>query len=344
MKLSVVNKFQSIPNYKNLIDNIPVFATQSYIDFLKDYKDYNSIWFLASKDDYNYLIPFGVKKKGPFKKGLIISEVVSYGKESSIENEKIFLDSIITYITKNKLCDWIQQGPNWAIFNTYPNGAIYAPFGTYRIDLENKTEDELYMSLYGKVRGRINKSTREGIFNIQKSNEDLEEARQLIDNTLSTAKIESFTKTKVDRIQKFLKENIICYTTYFNKIPQSSLIYFYNKFSMYGIYAGARQGAIQGATEFFIWEAIKDAKSKGIKYFDFVGARINPDEDSKLYRIQKNKSHFGSELVQGYIWKMVINKNKYLIYNCYIKINNILNGSKNKGDIIDQERKRFKIK
>ncbi len=345
MKITDHTRFKDISNSEELGLSIPVFATQQYADYLKEEKNFKTIWISSTNDNgSSYFIPFATMKKGPFIKGMFLTAVVSKGERDTLDNEKEFLNKVVDFIKNNKLCDWIQQGPNWAIFNAYPRGAIYAPFGTYRINMEDKTEEELYMNLYAKVRGRINKTTRENLIVVKKNEENFDDSIQLIDNTLRSAKIESFTKNKLYAIRKYLKDNVAIYTTYYNNEPQSSLIYFYNNFSMYGMYAGSKRGAVQGATESLIWKAIKEAKSKKIKYFDFVGARINPDKNSKLYRIQKNKFHFGSEMKEGYMWKMTLNKPKYFLYTIYIRIVNLIKRKKNKGDIIDQEIKRLAVK
>jgi len=345
MKIIIYKKFKDISNSEEFSLSIPVFASQQYADYLKVQKNYNTIWISGiNNNGSSYFIPFATMKKGPFRKGMFLTAVISKGIKEVLDKEKEFLDKVVDLVKSNKLCDWIQQGPNWAIFNTYPSGAIYAPFGTYRINMEDKTEEELYMKLYGKVRSRINKTTREKLIEIKKNEENFDDSIQLIDSTLRSAKIESFTKNKLNTIRKHLKDNVVVYTTYSNNEPQSSLIYFYNQYSMYGMYAGSKRGAVQGATESLIWQAIKEAKKKKIKYFDFVGARINPDENSKLYRIQKNKYHFGSQLKEGYMWKMVLNRPKYFLYTFYVRTLNLLRGKKNKGDIIDQETERLGMK
>lgn len=345
MKLTIYNKFEAIPEREKVKNDIPIFATQQYENYLSEIKRYKTIWITGNNDSgEKYLIPFSVMRKGPFKKGVFLTAVISLGTKNTIEIEKEFLNEIVAYIKKNNLCDWIEQPPNWAIFNTYPDNAIFAPFGTYKINLESKTEEELFKNLYAKVRSRINKGIREKKIIIKKIEESLDDAISLIDNTLKSSKVDSFTKRKVDIINKHLSDKVLGYTAYFDNEPQSSLIYFYNSYSIYGLYAGSKRGAVQGATELLIWEAIKESKKRNIKYFDCVGARINPAKNSKLYRIQRNKAHLGTELHEGFLWKMVINQPKYYVYTIYVRIMNVLKGKNNKGDIIDQEIKRLAVK
>ena len=134
----------------------------------------------------------------------------------------------------------------------------------------------------------------------------------------------------------YLPDNLSIYVSYIDSIPQSSLICFFNKVCEYSAYNG-RICATLGANHLLFWEAIKYAKQKGIKYFDFIGARINPIPGSKQEEIQKFKKHFGEELIKGFLWKMPINKFKYSFYNFLIRIEYLFKLKKFIGDIIDQE-------
>jgi len=343
MKLTIYTKFNLIPNNKKIINSIPIFATPEYANYLKKTKNSIVIWFNGKNDEgIDYLIPLNLMKKGPFKKGTFLTAVVSLGEIDSLELEKEFLNKAMNYIKSNRLCHWIQQSPNSAIFRTYPDDAVYVPFGTYRINLQDNTEEELFQKLYHKVRQRINKVIREKTVMLKKSEECYDDSIDLIRKTAEAANLASFTKNKFDLINNYLKDSFVDYVTYVNNEPQSSILYFYNSYSVYGMFAGSKRRSAQGATELLVWEAIKESKKKKIKYFDFVGARIDPDKDSKQYRIQRNKMHMGGELYQGFMWKLIISKRNYFIYIQYNRLLNKIKGKKFKMDIIEQELNRLK--
>ena len=329
-------KFCQIQADDTLKDKIPIFATQAYADFIKETKKYHTIWLESQEEDIHYLIPFSVMKKGFFKKGMFLTAVISLGSVNTIELEKEFLNLIVKYIKKHRLCDWIQQPSNWAIFNTHPDGAINAPFGTYKINLKQKSEEELFRNIYKRNRQYINKATREGVV-IKKGFSYLDDALILIQNTLNKAKFNSFSIEKAQILKKILINKVQVYVAYYNGIPQAGTIFLANSFATYGFYAGTSDRPINGATPLLYWEAIKDFKKNGSTFLDFVGARINPEPGSKQEKLQFYKRHLGAELHEGFLWKMVINNPKYQIFKFYIKIMNLLKGRKSKGDIIDQE-------
>ena len=107
--------------------------------------------------------------------------------------------------------------------------------------------------------------------------------------------------------------------------------------SAYYMFGGSAVKPHAGAMNLLHWSAMKLMKERGVKYYDFVGARINPDEGSKYEGIQRFKSRFGGELKKGYLWKMPLNKFKYKLF-CWLVA--AKQGRNYCGDVIDQERKR----
>lgn len=341
IKISIFNKFSDIPNLENLKNKIPIFATQEYADYLYGEKKLKTIWFVSgSFNKVDFIIPFGISKKHLFTKGQFLTAVNNL-KDASIDKENEFLECVVQQVKEKKLCDWIQQGPNWAIFRSIPKGAIYAEFGTYKINLKEKTEEELFNSIRTKDRGDVRKAIKENVI-IKKGINHLNDSLLIINNTLSTAGISIIDSQKVERIYRYLSQNLLIYVAYNEKdIPQSSVIFYSNDFSTYAIFAGSIKRPNRGATTYLYWEAIKTAKANNVNYFDFVGARINPEHGSKQERIQKFKEHFGVELYKGYIWKMPMNKFKYCLYQLGIKFYFKIKNKEYRGDIIDQELKRL---
>ena len=342
MLVNKFNKFFDIPGSRLFFEKIPIFATQNYSDYLKEIKNHDTVWFAHIENDTVwYLLPFTVIKKLIFRKGYFLTGIISFDRENSLEKEKEFLENVILQIKKDNLCDWIQQGPNWALFNTFPSGSKAVKFGTYRIYFKNKNEEELYKSIYNADRRSIKKAKNNDV-KVKKGADYLNDCLKIIDDTAKTAKIDSLSANDAKRLLYFLDENIKIYVSYKEDVPQGAAIFVGNKHSTYAHYAGSITRAYRGSNVILNWEAIKDAKLRGCEYFDFAGARVNPPTGSKLERIQRFKEHLGSEFVQGYLWKMNFSYIKYFIYRIIVRLMYFVKMKRYKPDIIDEEIKRMK--
>jgi hypothetical protein len=340
MKVCKFVKYVDIPGSEFFSEKIPVFATQNYADYLKESKGHDIIWFacLEGNNAVSYLIPFVVIKKKIFSKGYFLTGVVSFNQLYAAEKEKEFLDNVIIHIKANKLCDWIQQGPNWALFNTVPSRAKAAKFGTYKIFMENKSEEDLLKAMNRYHRKDINFAKRNKV-EIRKGFEYINDSLLIIRSTSKEAGLYSPSQAEIEKLAFYFKDNLRIYVSYFDNIPQSAAIFLSNKYCIFGLYAGSIGGAIRGSNAYLFWEAIKDGKENNCAGFDFVGGRVKPEPGSKLERIQRFKEHFGSEFVQGYLWKLKFSNTKYYLYHILIRLFYLAKFKKYKPDIIDQESK-----
>ena len=335
----IVKKLTKFPD--EIIDEtkIPFFATPGYAKYLKGVESQNVFWFAGIKDDsIIYLIPFSVTAKAFLRKGCFLTETLSLTSNNGYF-EKEFLDSVIDYIKINKTCDWIEQTPNWAIFNNVPSDSVFCEFGTYKINLIKYDEEELFRKMKKDKRRSIRAAIKENYI-IKKGSEYLDDCMEAFEGAAKGGNYTLPEKKEITSMLRYLPNNINIFTAYENNIPQCSVIMYYNRYSTYGIHAGRVPSASRNINNWLIWHTILDAKRSGIKYFDFAGARVNPKPGSKLYKIQVFKEHFGTKLVSGFLWKMKISKVKYFVYALIMKMFFLIRFKKYEGDIIDQEIKR----
>ena len=66
-----------------------------------------------------------------------------------------------------------------------------------------------------------------------------------------------------------------------------------------------------------------------------MGARINPEKNTKIHGIQDFKKRFGGTLIIGYLWKYDLNPLKRIIFSTLV----YLKTRKKIRDIIDNEKK-----
>lgn len=335
-RICIIHRFSDLQISEETIREFPIFATQIYADFLLKTKGYHTLWFVYHNNiESQYIIPFSTLKRAIFIKGTFLTSTLKIGNPDLGEQE--FLEIVVDCIKKGKICDWIQQSPNHAIFNQYPKSAIFCPFGTYKLDLQKySSADELFLVLKNESRHDILKAKRDGI-EIKRGASVIADSFNLIRGTLSNANMfyPSFADLKNEI--ELLNGNIHIYVAYYNGQPQATTIFYSTIFCMYAIYAGSKAQALRGANSFLYWQAITEAKSRNVRYVDFVGARINPPKNSKFYRIQRFKAQFNGELQLGYLWKMTISPYKYRAYRFINRLICFLKRREVKGDIIDQE-------
>lgn len=320
---------------------VPIFALPEYAQYFTHIKSYNIIWLIGiNETKAEFIIPFGINKKYFIRKGIFLTAPICTNESSTAKNEKTILNELVNYINKHKLCDWIVQPPNWAIFETYPDKSIYCLFGTYKIDLHSAVNiDELFVRISKDDRKDIKKAIREGV-EIKIGLDCLDDAVKVISETANSANIFSPSKEILLKESFYLKQNFFIYVAYYKNQPQASVVFYSTKYCVYGIYGGSISHPFRGANSYLFWQSIQDAKIQGIKYFDFVGARINPLKESKQYRIQQFKEHFGGEFQKGYLWKYIFSPLKYKLYTLAVRIAFLMKNKPYKEDIIDQEIRR----
>lgn len=276
------------------------------------------------------VLPFYIKKKLFFKSIVFTTGILG---NKSID-EKQYLNNVIIFVKRNFNVDFVEISHVTALFSNYPDNAIYCPFGSYIIDL-TLTEDEILCNMHSKHRNVIKKAIKEDV-QISQGLENKFECVRLVRETLLRQGLDAFSIELFDELSNQLGDNIDFWLARLNDESHGAAILIWtSERSSYYMYGGSCENPNGGAMNLLHWEAIKKMKSRGVKYYDFVGARINPDTGSKYEGIQRFKSRFGGELKEAYLWKYIFNTSKYKLYHFLIWLK-----SKGtfKGDVIDQVR------
>ena len=93
---------------------LPFFCTEKYLLSKSD----NYGWFCSD----NFILQFIIYKNFLFKRMVFTNEVISK-KDTSSEDEQLFLEQLIEYIKNNKICDYIYKPNPNAVFRTYPKNS-----------------------------------------------------------------------------------------------------------------------------------------------------------------------------------------------------------------------------
>ncbi len=146
-------------------------------------------------------------------------------------------------------------------------------------------EKELLANMRKTTRNLINRSNREGVkITISADREDLAHFYKLYTATAQKHRFTPFSLNYIEKqVEEFSKEDkIYIVLGWYNGKPQAGAI-----IVLYGKYAFYHHGASEGTypkipTAYAVqWAAIKEAKKRGIKLYNFWG--IAPDENDKSH-------------------------------------------------------------
>ncbi len=255
-------------------------------------------------------------------------ETIPIGDGLSLEEEKSFLNSVVEHF-RSCGASMILPATTNTIFRTYPDGATAAPYGTYIINLE-QPEEILWNKLHSKHRNVIRNAMNKGV-EIQSGVKHLDVAFELIRDTLKRSRMEFMPYEKFRQMVFGLGENVKIIIARHDGALQGCAVIPFSDYSAYYVYGGSVSRPVTGALNLLHWEAIKLFRGLGVKRYDFVGVRINPEKGTKQDGLMMFKERFGGGLMQGYLWKYPFHRFLYLAYCIGVRT---LRG----GDIVDQEK------
>ena len=322
-----MSKVTLITTDKDIKQFLPIVASTEYLAS----KSSRFGWFLSD----SFVLPFVIERKLCFKWIRFTHETIYLRDGLSVDSEKEFLNQVVD-LTRNLNVDFIYQPSTNVVFNTFPDGSLFSPFGSYIIDLD-LSETELFQRIHPTHRNRIRKAERDGV-EIRNGHEFLPDCNRLIKSTMERQCKYFSGINELLKLKENLGHNLSLYVALKNNEIQGCSVFVWNKgHSSYYLHGGSIPSPYGGSLNLLHWQAMKDMKIKGVRFYDFVGARINPKSGSKLSTIQRFKSKFGSTMKEGYLWKFPLNNWKYRLFKLSIFEYSLITHLDYKGDIIDQE-------
>lgn len=324
MKLKLINSIKDIDS---------VFFKAEY---LKTLSDCHGLIGGFKNEKLSCVIPFVINKKIIFKYLRFISDALLI--EGSDEDKIEFIENLIPFVKTFKV-DFIQCQDAVAYAQYYPKKSVAARFGTYEINLL-EDEETLWKNLHGKHRNVIRNAEKREVSIVQDSS-NLEISWSILKDTMERSNMSFLSLNEYkDLVDELGKDNIVVFIAYSDSKPICAAALPYDNERAYYLYGGSLSRIpVTGAMNYLHWEAIKFFKNRGLKWYDFVGARLETEKGSKLEGIQRFKARFGANLREGYLWKFIYNPFKYHLFNTIKKLKGF------KGDMIDQEiKKGFGVK
>jgi lipid II:glycine glycyltransferase (peptidoglycan interpeptide bridge formation enzyme) len=186
---------------------------------------------------------------------------------------------------------------------------------THQLDL-SKTEEKLLADMRKGTRHDIRKAEKLGIKISTSTDEKL--IKKFYNLQLVTAKRQKFVPFSYEFFRKqfnvFFDENLaLIYTASFNKkVLAQAFIIFYNTEAVYHYGVSTEEGRKYPGACLIQWEAIKEAKRRGLSKYNFWGVAPTDSKNHRFAGVSLFKRGFGGEDIQYlHAHDLVIHKRKY---------------------------------
>jgi len=318
---------------------LSVFTDESPFQFLPAFTLFNQDYFKSnlsiffSENSQSYM-PIKVWGNSILKFGQIQHAPIKNNIELNAEEQAAFYNELISFCKSNNIVGRFIQPHPYSILKSIPAQSKYCNFGTYIVDLQNQTEEEILNRFKKNYITEVKQTESRGAV-CKFGFEYLNDFYACYKNTMlkvrkSVDDIEYFKSL----YQYFGDSNITVGVVYENENPIGSMFVMHTKYTALYTHAGTMgETKLSGRMKYLIWECMKRLKKNGVKKFDFVGVRIN-SKDESLQGIFNFKKGFGGDLKEGFLWKMDLNPLKAKIYDLTLKVRK---PSETFKDIIDQE-------
>lgn len=305
----------------------PVFM-QSYLQLQK------SLGFqtIIAGDSQGAFAPLAVKKKYSFKIGRFLYKPVKASGELNQNEEKLFLEEMKILLAKKNLADALLAPLHICVFHGLPDAALASPLGIIRIDLKNRTEEEVFSKFQPRYRTVIRKSERDKV-RIEFGMHVFDDFCRLYRETQSREGAIGDTREIIMKMERVLGNNHIqCGVAYVDNKPDAALFNIYNSLEAYYLYGGTASPTLHdGSFKLLQWEAMRQLLRKKVGRYCLGGARRGKVEGTKFQRIIEFKMRFGAEIEEGYHIIMPITA-KYGLYQKLMKVYLRLRGVKDQSD------------
>ncbi len=214
-----------------------------------------------------------------------------------------------------------------AIFNIRKTRSIQPP-STLILDL-TKTEDRLLSEMKSKTRYNLKLAKKRGVeIEITTDPEKIDIFHKILNETTSRDQFRGHSKDYYKKMLRFFgKEGIIklYLAKYENEYIGANIVSFFGNTASYLHGASSNKYRNVMAPYLIQWQAICDAKEKGLKYYDFWG--IAPDDDPRhpWAGVTRFKKGFGGKQVNHPgTFDVVISKKWYMIYKVFRFLNRLV--------------------
>jgi hypothetical protein len=324
------DEMNAAPIEINWHPGLSIYASEPYLKTVGD--EYGWLGGIDESGNLRCILPFTIIRKAIIRMVRFQIETIPLSDDFDVMEEKSFLNSAVEYFRATG-ADMIIPATTNAIFRTYPDQAVAAPYGTLKINL-NRPEEILWDHLHSKHRNVIRNATKKNV-RILSGGEHSDLAYRLVRDTFKRSSLSFMSLDAFLRLIRGLGPNVRILIADYQGAPQGCAIIPFSNHSAYYVYGGTVPEPVTGAMNLLQWEAIRYFRESGVQFYDFCGVRINPDQGSKQAGLMMFKERFGAQLFQGYMWKCSLHPMKSAVYSLGVRL---LRG----GDIVDAEHHKLK--
>lgn len=291
---------KSFDNIKKIIptNQLGILFFPQYVKTFLKKANPKMVWVIS--DDL--ILPVVVCNKALFRWATLLAVPIGYKGQGNITQE--YLDQVCATLKKSGI-QWITSTLAASPFPAFPHKSKRIPFGTHIIDL-NQPEEVLMQNMHSKHRNVVKRAEKDGVEIKIGGKELLNDYVRLETATWARSEKNSNGFEYYEQIVEALDGNVDVSVAYFNGEPQSGAITYWGNTEAYYMFGANIDNPHIGSGNLLQWKLLCLYKSRGVQKYNFVGCRIGEDEDSKYHGIQRFKERFGGELVEGYMFKIVL--------------------------------------
>ena len=191
------------------------------------------------------------------------------------------------------------------------------PRFVFRLDIKDKTEDEVFAAFHQKTRYNIRLAKKKGVVIKEGKKEDLKDFHRIM---VETGKRDNFIIRSLEYFEKMYDElapnHMKLLMAYYEDKPISGIIpimYGKNTWYLYGASSNEHRNLMPNYL--LQWEMIREAISNGHEMYDFRGVSGVVDESHPQYGLYRFKKGFGATFTE-FIGEVYI-PYKPLVYKMY---------------------------
>lgn len=319
---------------------LSIYASEPFLKSVS--ADYGWIGGVSDSEKLVCVLPYSFIKKLVFRLIRFPVQTIAIDGQLDLEDERKFLNGAVKFFRALDP-DLIIPATFNAVFRTYPDGAVIAPYGSCILNLD-QTEESLWANLHQKHRNVIRSAGKKGV-TIRSGMEHLETAYRLTVDSFRRSANGILGRVRLGvrmDLNNFKREvsafgnNVKIFIAEHGGIPQSAAVIPFSTYSAYYMHGGSISNPVTGASNLLHWEAIRQFRELGVRRYDFFGVRSNPEVGSKLEGIMKFKERFGGKVETGYMWKLPYRRTKSSLYETATLL-------RSGGDVVDQERHKLQV-